>query len=139
MRAKSLRLAFGPARSCLERYCRVWCLGQASWFIARMNLWAVRAACFRKAFAPYAVLMYVVVLDEYRRLGLGAACTHEVIEAARSAGYPGIILHTDARRLAAIKLYLRLGFVPDGVEIRRSRHCGKRFCLKFAAIPSREI
>ena len=71
------------------------------------------AGCSRKEFAPNAVLMYVAVLQEHRGRALGAAMIQEVMDVSRRAGYPGIMLATDPHRLAAIRTYLKLGFVPD--------------------------
>lgn len=71
------------------------------------------AAVHLKDYEPYAVLAYPVVLSEYRKHGLGSALIVETMNACHRAGYPGVILHTQAPRMAAIKTYLGLGFKPD--------------------------
>jgi mycothiol synthase len=76
------------------------------------RLVACASACAFPAFEPDSVLMYVVTLREHRGSGLGRLVTAAVMEAARRGGYPGIVLQTDVDRLAAIRTYLRLGFVP---------------------------
>jgi mycothiol synthase len=77
------------------------------------KLVACASACSRPEFAPNAVLMYVGVLPEHRRHGLGTAVTAGVLAVSRRAGYPGLTLLTDETRIPAIRTYLRLGFVPD--------------------------
>jgi hypothetical protein len=46
-------------------------------------------------------------------LGLGKIVTTQVMAVAYQAGYPGIVLATDERRLHAIRMYLGLGFQPE--------------------------
>lgn len=83
------------------------------------KLAACAAACSMRRFEPYAVLMYVVVLPEHRNRGLGTAIITEALAVCQREGYPGVILHTDDFRVAAIKRYLKLGFVPD-IELDHS-------------------
>lgn len=73
---------------------------------------ASAAACRIPQFSPNATLMYVVVLPEHRSQGLGQAVTLAALSACQLAGYPGMALCTDDHRLAAIKTYLKIGFVP---------------------------
>lgn len=86
--------------------------GSAVFVIADEKLVACAAGCDLKNFRPFATLMYVVVLSEHRGKGLGVVVTAAAINGAQEAGYPGMILQTDDFRLAAIKTYLKLGFVP---------------------------
>jgi mycothiol synthase len=70
------------------------------------------AACFMEAYRPHAVLMYVAVLPEHRGKGLGQALVWETMRVARGQGYPGMLLHTEPHRLAAVRTYFQLGFLP---------------------------
>lgn len=51
-----------------------------------------------------------------RGLGLGAAVVVRVLERFREEGYGDSVLETDDPRLPAIRLYLRLGYVPEHVD-----------------------
>ena len=59
------------------------------------------------------VLDYVISSPDRRRLGLGRAVCTAVARFQVERGYPAVTLFTDDWRLAAIGLYLSLGFEPD--------------------------
>lgn len=71
---------------------------------------ACAAMCYMREFHPYAVLMYVVTLPEHRGRQLGKAVTVETLKDAYRCGHPGVVLHTDEERAAAIHVYETLGF-----------------------------
>ena len=62
------------------------------------------------------VLDYVVSHPDHRGLGLGRAVCTSVIEFLVERDYDEINLHTDDWRLAAIGLYLSLGFDTDMIR-----------------------
>jgi ribosomal protein S18 acetylase RimI-like enzyme len=64
-----------------------------------------------------AVIEDVVVDEAVRGLGIGAAITLRLLEHAREMGAAGATLTSNARRQAANRLYLRLGFT------RRETNC----------------
>ena len=74
---------------------------------------ATASACRWERFDPYAVLEYVVVHPDFRSKGLGRTVVAGALDAARRAGFPGMVLETDDFRLPAIRVYLKLGFKPD--------------------------
>ena len=57
-------------------------------------------------------LGWVAGHPEHRGKGLGAIVCAAVVDRFRRAGYRRIYLRTDDHRLPAIKVYLKLGFVP---------------------------
>jgi len=64
---------------------------------------------------PYSgVLMYVIVRHDHRGRGLGNAMTQRAIRLCQRNGIKELGLLTDDYRLAAIKVYLRNGFLPMG-------------------------
>lgn len=74
---------------------------------------ACSALCLKKRFTPSAVLMNVIVLPSYRCLGISKVMLTDLIATSQSLAIPSITLLTDDFRLAAIGLYLQLGFRPD--------------------------
>jgi mycothiol synthase len=70
------------------------------------------SACRLRAYLPHATLMYVVVSADERGRGLGRALTYAAMRVARQAGYTGLVLNTDDKRIPAIRTYLSAGFVP---------------------------
>jgi mycothiol synthase len=58
------------------------------------------------------ILDYVVSHPRHRRRGLARSVCVEVLKFLAARGYPAVTLSTDDWRLAAIGLYLSLGFVP---------------------------
>lgn len=58
-------------------------------------------------------LGWVAVAPDQRGRGLGRAVSLAVLHFMREQGYERCFLRTDDHRLAAIRLYLRLGFEPD--------------------------
>jgi PST family polysaccharide transporter len=70
------------------------------------------SVCAVPVYEPYGVLMYVIILPHHRGFGLGRLVAMKSIARANSAGYRRIILHTDDHRIAAIRLYHKLGFEP---------------------------
>jgi len=57
-------------------------------------------------------LGWVAGRPEHKGKGLGAAVCAAVVRRYREAGYKRIYLKTDDHRLPAIKVYLKLGFLP---------------------------
>jgi mycothiol synthase len=70
------------------------------------------AVCLAKRFAPNCLLNYVLVGEQHRGRGIGAFLSREAMDRARAAGYDGMVLQTDEKRLPAIALYTALGFKP---------------------------
>ncbi len=72
-------------------------------------------------------LGYVVVHPEHRGRRLGHHVSAMVVERFISAGYESIRVCVQGFRLAAVKTYLRLGFIPflhsEGVVLRWERIC----------------
>jgi len=74
---------------------------------------ACAACCSVSSFLPYATANYALVLPEHRGRGLGLIAMAAVIDSARDAGFPGVVLQTDDFRIPAVKTHLKLGFRPD--------------------------
>jgi len=55
---------------------------------------------------------WIFCAPRHRGHGLGYALTANVVSQFVQAGYSRIQLHTESHRLAAIKIYLKLGFIP---------------------------
>lgn len=64
-------------------------------------------------FVNAGVVHMVGALAAHAGKGLGGLVTHAVMARFARMGYPAIYLTTDDFRLAAIRTYLKLGFVPD--------------------------
>lgn len=77
------------------------------------SLVACASVCVPREFHPAAVLMFVFVHPAHRGLQLGEVVTRRAIRRAAAAGYDRILLHTDDTRIAAIRVYLRIGFKPS--------------------------
>ena len=60
-----------------------------------------------------AILHWVGVDKGHRGKALGYIVSLQVLHYFKGAGYKSVILHTDDSRIAAIKTYLKLGFVPE--------------------------
>src|SRR5262249_806291 len=71
------------------------------------------AVCGIDQYLPNAILMYVAVLPRYRGLGLGQALVWETMRVARQAGFPAFLFHPEDHRLAAVRTYFQLGFLPQ--------------------------
>lgn len=71
---------------------------------------------------PLGYLHYVAALPQCRGKGAGSAATAQVLCRLTELGYPDCVLTTDDPRLAAIRSYLRLGYLPvlrgDGMRQR---------------------
>jgi GNAT superfamily N-acetyltransferase len=76
------------------------------------------AAFYLLDYQPYAVLAYPVVLQEYRNQGIGKFLILHTLVSCQDAGYPGVLLHTDDYRSAAVNVYLQLGFQPIPMTVR---------------------
>lgn len=61
---------------------------------------------------PLGYLHYVAALPACRGKGAGSAATAQVLRRLAQLGYPDCVLTTDDPRLAAIRSYLRLGYLP---------------------------
>ena len=70
------------------------------------------SACVLDEYRPHAILMYVAVLAEHRGQGLGQALVWETMRVARQERFPGLLLHTENHRTAAVRTYFQLGFLP---------------------------
>lgn len=57
-------------------------------------------------------LAWVAVDSDHRGRGLGFAVSAAATKRLLDAGYSDVYLKTDDHRLAALKLYLRLGYIP---------------------------
>jgi ribosomal protein S18 acetylase RimI-like enzyme len=57
-----------------------------------------------------AVIEDVVVDEKYRHSGIGESLVRKLMDLARSEGAPGVSLTSNPRRVAANRLYVRLGF-----------------------------
>ena len=62
--------------------------------------------------AKIAVMMYFLVHHDHRGQGLSHAMIQKVLQYCKNNGFRAISLLTDDYRLAAIKVYLREGFLP---------------------------
>jgi mycothiol synthase len=71
------------------------------------------AICRFPEFDPYLVLMYIVILRQFRGQGFGTALLERSIQVAVNTSSPGILLNTDDYRINAIRTYLNIGFLPD--------------------------
>jgi GNAT superfamily N-acetyltransferase len=71
------------------------------------------SACLMPEYKPYAILMYVTLLPEHRGKGLGQALVWETMRVAQCEKFPGLLLHTEAHRYAAVRTYFQLGFLPQ--------------------------
>ena len=59
-------------------------------------------------------MVHMVGTDpEFRGLGLGYAVTNAVLHHMKAEGWKAAYLTTDDFRVPALKIYLKLGFVPD--------------------------
>ena len=57
-------------------------------------------------------MFFTAVLEEHRRLGLGAFVVSRLLEQFAREGLSDAILSTEEYRLPAIELYLKVGFRP---------------------------
>jgi mycothiol synthase len=71
------------------------------------------SVCRMEQYQPYAMLMYVALLPEQRGRGLGQALLREILRLTQRDGFPGLLLHTESHRLAAVRSYLQMGFLPQ--------------------------
>lgn len=67
----------------------------------------------------------VAVLEEYRRLGIGAAFMDKFIELARELEMIGITLEVRISNMAAQKLYTKYGFKPEGFRKKYYQDTGE--------------
>jgi mycothiol synthase len=75
---------------------------------------AIAAARVLPALYPGAgYVHYVGVHSSHRGHRLGEVVTGRVLEHFTAAGLPSAVLETDDFRLPAVRIYLRLGFVPE--------------------------
>jgi GNAT superfamily N-acetyltransferase len=74
---------------------------------------ACAAICERDEFKPNALLMYVIVKQQFRGFGLGKFITVQAVNIARRLRYAGVVLRTDDYRIPAVKMYSQLGFLYD--------------------------
>jgi mycothiol synthase len=80
----------------------------------RRDLVATASARLGVAAFPNAGYVHWVAADPaYRRQGWGRLVTLRVLHHFRDAGLPQAVLETDDWRLAALRTYLHLGFVPE--------------------------
>jgi ribosomal protein S18 acetylase RimI-like enzyme len=66
-----------------------------------------KPSCFD---AGWPIIRMLVVDPDYRGLGTGRALTEECLARARRDGSPVIALHTSPFMIAALSMYLRMGF-----------------------------
>ena len=79
----------------------------------RDKLVACASICNEARFTPFALLMYVIVKQEFRGYGLGKYVTSKAISIARKNGFRGVVLRTDDYRIPAVKMYCQFGFSYD--------------------------
>lgn len=72
----------------------------------------VKRAAFPPTLQPLGYLHYVAAVPRSRGKGAGSAVTAHVLRRLADLGFPDCVLTTDDHRLAAIRSYLRLGFLP---------------------------
>lgn len=82
--------------------------------IRRSELVACTSLCCFSQDKKIATVMYALVSREQRGHGLGKAMIQRAIRVCQDNGIEEIRLLTDDHRLAAIKTYLRNGFLPVG-------------------------
>lgn len=56
-------------------------------------------------------IYFIATLPDYQRKGYGSAMVSSLVDEAFSAGADRVVLHASA---AGLKMYLKLGFVPEG-------------------------
>ena len=61
---------------------------------------------------PLGLLHWVGVDPAHRGQGLGAALNVRALQKLKACGYAEVWLNTSRERMAAVRLYERLGFVP---------------------------
>jgi GNAT superfamily N-acetyltransferase len=79
-------------------------------FTARLNNQPVAAGMFTPPFHGIVEVVGVTTLSAYRRRGIGAALTSEIVQVAFSYGVDTAILSTDNPE--AYRIYTRIGFAP---------------------------
>lgn len=85
------------------------------WFATREDV-PVGALCtffYRHDGPPAAEIGWVAVMPEHRSRGLAGAMVTAALTFIREQGFSYAFLKTEDYRVAAIKLYLRLGFEPE--------------------------
>jgi ribosomal protein S18 acetylase RimI-like enzyme len=78
--------------------------------------------------ATSAQFMYVLVDPKHRGRGLGPAMAQRALKVAQANSIRKVTLLTDPTRIAAVRLYLRTGFVPD---LQVARDAGARWSRVF--------
>ena len=64
----------------------------------------------------------IAVLEDYRRMGIGAAFIEKIIETAKENEMIGITLEVRISNIPAQKLYTKYGFKPEGFRKHGSRY-----------------
>jgi len=85
---------------------------QTQWFVWRDAELAAAAGVYERSPAAWEV-GWVATHPEHRGRGLGRAVVTAAVRSALSLPPRPVLLFTDDHREAAIRLYLRAGFVPD--------------------------
>jgi len=91
-------------------------VAQRMFFVCDGKGWAVGTATawFRNYNRKeYGVVHWVAVLPEHQGKGIAKAVTARVLQRMKELGYVRALLVTQPFRLAAIKVYLGLGFTPE--------------------------
>ena len=81
------------------------------------QLVAAASLCYSDESQSIGTLMYLLVHHDHRRRGLGQTMLQRIIQLCQNNGMKELRLLTDAFRLEAIKLYLRVGFAVDFASI----------------------
>jgi mycothiol synthase len=82
-------------------------------FVAARDGELVATATARRLPDPATGYVHMVAADAaHRGRGLGSLVSVAVLHRLRELGCTSAVLHTDDDRLAAVRLYLRLGFAP---------------------------
>lgn len=85
---------------------------ETQWFVCRDSRIAAGAGVFERSMACWEV-GWVATHPDHRGRGLGAGVVAAAIGSAMALPERPVWLFTDDHRDAAIRLYLRTGFVPD--------------------------
>ncbi|GLZ88619.1 hypothetical protein Pres01_46700 [Metapseudomonas resinovorans] len=67
-----------------------------------------------------AYLYDLLILDKYRRMGIGKKSLDHILESLKLAGFRRVVLHAFSRNQAAINLYRNLGFRESSIYMAKN-------------------
>lgn len=85
-------------------------------------IWAYQHS-FREELRVY--INEIRILEDYRGKGFGAKLIKTVEKEAMNAGIKAVYIHAEATNHNAIRLYKRLGFEPERIQLRKGIVEGK--------------